>query len=122
MSHIVEIQTEIRDAAAVRAGCNRLGLQPPGEGTFKLFSKTASGLGVQLRDWRYPVVCELDTGKVQYDNYQGRWGDPKRLDEFMQAYAVERAKLEARKQGHSVSEQRLADGSIKVTVQVGGAA
>ncbi|QEG00136.1 hypothetical protein Mal15_42050 [Stieleria maiorica] len=122
MSHIVEIQTEIRDAAAVRAGCNRLGLQPPGEGTFKLFSKTASGLGVQLRDWRYPVVCELDTGKVQYDNYQGRWGSPKRLDEFMQAYAVERAKLEARKQGHSVREQQLADGSIKVTVQVGGAA
>ncbi|QEF97880.1 hypothetical protein Mal15_19260 [Stieleria maiorica] len=122
MSHIVEIQTEIRDAAAVREGCNRLGLQPPSEGTFKLFSKTVSGLGVQLRDWRYPVVCELNTGKVQYDNYQGRWGDPKRLDEFMQAYAVERAKLEARKQGHSVREQQLADGSIKVTVQVGGAA
>ena len=99
MSHIVEIQTEVRDASAVRAGCNRLGLQPPNEGT-----------------------CELDPGKVQYANFQGRWGDPKRLDEFMQAYAVERAKLEARKQGHAVTEQQLADGSIKVTVQVGGAA
>ena len=28
MSHIVSIQTEIRDAAAVRAACKRLGLAP----------------------------------------------------------------------------------------------
>ncbi|PAY21000.1 hypothetical protein CKO51_02825 [Rhodopirellula sp. SM50] len=122
MSHIVEIKTEVRDASAVRAGCNRLGLQPPVEGTFKLFSQTVSGLGVRLREWRYPVVCDLPSGNLRYDNYQGHWGDPKRLDEFIQAYAVERAKLEARKQGHSVTEQQLADGSIKVTVNVGGAA
>ncbi|MEO8493902.1 MAG: DUF1257 domain-containing protein, partial [Planctomycetota bacterium] len=30
-------------------------------------------------------------------------------------------KLEARKQGHSVHEQALNDGSIKLTVSVGGA-
>lgn len=122
MSHIVQIKTEVRDANAVRAGCNRLSLESPVVGTFKLFSQTVSGLGVQLRDWRYPVVCDLPSGNVQYDNFQGHWGDPNRLDEFMQAYAVERAKIEARKQGHSVTEQTLADGSIKVTVNVGGAA
>jgi hypothetical protein len=41
------------------------------------------------------------------------------LDEFMQGYAVERAKLEARKQGYTASEQLLADGSIKVTINTG---
>ena len=122
MSHIVQIQTEVRDANAVRAGCSRLGLDPPVQGEFKLFNQVVSGLGVHLRQWRYPVVCNLNSGNVQYDNFQGHWGDPKRLDEFMQAYAVERAKIEARKQGHSVTEQTLADGSIKVTVNVGGAA
>ena len=61
MSHIVQIQTEVRDAAAVRAGCRRL---------------------------------QLD---------------------------VEKAKLEAHKAGHCVTEQSLADGSIKLTVQVGRA-
>ena len=122
MSHIVQIQTEVRDAAAVRAGCNRLGLQPPTEGTFKLFTNTAEGLGVQLRDWRFPVVCQLASGKLQYDNYEGRWGDRARLDEFLQAYAVEKAKLSARKSGYSVSEQALADGSIKLTIQAGGEA
>ena len=121
MSHIVQIQTEVRDAAAVRAGCTRLQLEPPIQGEFKLFSKTTRGLGVRLRDWRYPVVCDLNSGKVQYDNFQGHWGDPKRFDEFMQAYAVERAKIEARRRGHSVTEQSLADGLIKVTVNVGGA-
>jgi hypothetical protein len=42
------------------------------------------------------------------------------LDAFLQAYAVEKAKLEARKQGHSVSEQQLADGSIRVQIAVAG--
>jgi hypothetical protein len=50
------------------------------------------------------------------------WGDPKHLDRFLQAYACEKAKIEARKRGHAVSEQQLADGSIKLTIQVGGAA
>ena len=44
------------------------------------------------------------------------------LDRFLQAYAVERAKSEARRQGHSVTEQPLADGSIKLTIQLAGGA
>ena len=120
MSHIVQIQTEVRDAAAVRAGCDRLGLRPPAQGTFKLFTNTAEGLGVELPGWRFPVVCQLASGNVLYDNYEGRWGDRARLDEFLQAYAVEKAKLAARKNGHCVSEQTLADGSIKLTIQAGG--
>ena len=43
------------------------------------------------------------------------------LDKFLQAYAVERAKAEARRHGHQVVEQQLPNGSIKLTVQVGGA-
>jgi hypothetical protein len=39
----------------------------------------------------------------------------------MQAYAVEKARLEARRRGHSVVEQALADGSISLTIRVGGA-
>ena len=36
--------------------------------------------------------------------------------------AVEKAKLEARRRNHACSEQQLADGSIQLTVHVGGAA
>ena len=49
------------------------------------------------------------------------WGDQRELDRFLQAYACERAKIEARRQGHTVTEQPLADGSIKLTIQLGGA-
>jgi len=36
---------------------------------------------------------------------------------FLQAYSVEKARLEARRAGHAVTEQALADGSIKLTIQ-----
>jgi len=47
------------------------------------------------------------------------WGDQVQLDRFLQAYAVEKAALEARKLGHTVSEQLLADGSIKLQIVEG---
>lgn len=70
---------------------------------------------------RRAVVCDVATAKIAFDNYERRWGEQKQLDRFLQGYAVEKAKIEARKKGHSVSEQPLEDGSIKLTVSVGGA-
>ena len=122
MSHIVQIQTEIRDPAAIHAACNRLHLPEPVYEDVKLFSSSATGWAVRLPNWRYPVVADVSTGKLVYDDFGGRWGERQQLDRFMQSYAVEKAKLEARRQGHSVIEQPLQDGSIKLTVSVGGAA
>ena len=118
LSHIVQIQTQVRDAEAVRAACHRLGLAAPVEGVTKLFTSTATGLAVQLPGWNYPVVCQLDSGQLQYDDYGGKWGSQVQLQRFLQAYAVERAKLEARKQGHYVTEQPLTDGSVKLTIHL----
>ena len=122
MSHIVTVQTEVRDPTAVAAACRRLGLPEPLRGTAKLFEEEATGLLVRLPGWLYPVVLDTAAGQVRFDNYNGAWGDPRQLDRFTQAYAVEKAKLEARKKGFTATEQQLADGSIKLTVQVGGAA
>ncbi|HEY1600918.1 MAG TPA: DUF1257 domain-containing protein [Pirellulales bacterium] len=122
MSHVVQIQTEVRDAVAMRAACQRLGLTQPTQRTVRLFSAQATGLAVELPGWRYPVVCNLTSGQLNFDNYGGRWGDQNQLDRLLQAYACEKAKIEARKRGHSVTEQSLADGSIKLTIQVAGGA
>ena len=127
MSHIVEIKTEVRDEAAVQAACSRLHLPRATRGTFELYSSTETGLGIELPHWKYPVVATSDdsgqlTGQLRFDNYNGRWGSQESLDQFLQIYAVEKAKIEARKKGHSVFEQRLDNGSIKLTVNVGGAA
>ena len=120
MSHIVTLKIEVRDAAAIRAACRRLNLDQPEQGTFTLFGGEATGLAVRLPDWTYPVVCDTATGQAQFDNFDGRWGDQKELDRFMQAYAVEKAKQESRRKGHSTTEQTLSDGSIKLTIQVAG--
>ncbi len=122
MSHVVEIKTEVKDAAAARTACQRLKLEQPSHGTARLFSGEATGLIVKLPDWNYPVVFDTSTGEAKYDNYNGRWGDQKHLDRFLQIYAVEATKIQARRKGHCVTEQQLADGSIKLTVQVGGVA
>jgi hypothetical protein len=44
------------------------------------------------------------------------------LNKFLQFYAVEKARLEARRRGHTVIEQALPDGSVKLTITVGGGA
>ena len=116
MSHIVSVKTEVRDTTAVNAACRRLGLPEPVLGTVQLFSGQATGLLVKLPGWLYPVACDTATGTLRYDNYEGRWGTPEHLGRFMQAYAVERATLEARKKGYSVNEQALEDGSIRLQI------
>ena len=120
MSHIVTLHTRVHDPAAITAACGRLGLPQPVQGTAKLYSGEASGLLLQLPGWQFPAVIDLDSGVVQYDNYEGAWGDQAHLVRFLQAYAVEKAKLEARKKGYAVSEQTLADGSIRVQIVEGG--
>jgi hypothetical protein len=120
VSHIVTIQTEVRDPTAVCAACDRLRLPAPAFGTAQLFNAEETGLLVRLSGWRYPLVCQTESGRLAYDNYRGAWGEQRELDRFLQAYAIEKARLEARKQGHDVQETALADGSVQLTIQVGG--
>ena len=122
MSHIVTIATEVRDPDAVAAACRRLGLPEPAHGTARLFEGEAAGLLVRLPGWLYPVVLDTADGRVRFDNYNQAWGRQEELDRFLQAYAIERTRLEARKRGHTVVEQALSDGSVRLTIHVGGAA
>lgn len=121
MSHIVRIKAEVRDPEGVSAACRRLGLRAPVHGTAELFQTQATGLLVELPGWLYPVVIDTTAAEVRYDNYEGAWGDQAQLHRLLQAYAVEKALIEARKRGHNVVEQALPDGSVKLTIQVGGA-
>jgi hypothetical protein len=119
MSHLVSIKTKVTDPAALNAACRRLGLEPPVLGTARLFSAQATGLIVKLPGWNYPVVAHVATGTLAFDNYNGAWGKQEELDKLLQAYAVEKTRIEARRAGHTLTEQKLTDGSIKLTIQVG---
>jgi hypothetical protein len=120
MSHIVSIQTKVRDPAAVAAACQRLGLSPPVQGTAHLFGGEVSGLLVQLPGWQYPAVIDTATGEIRYDNFGGRWGEQAQLARFLQMYAVEKCRQEARRKGYGVVEQAQQDGSIKLQIVEGG--
>ena len=122
MSHIVSLRAEVRDRQAVERACARLNLAAPIDGEAKVFTTWKKGLLVRLEGWEFPIVCDLGSGAVEYDNFDGHWGNPDRLSTCLQLYAVEKATLEARKRGHSVVEQPLADGSIKLTIGVAGEA
>jgi hypothetical protein len=115
----VTIQTKVHDPAAVTAACQRLGLAAPVQGTTQLFSGEATGLMVRLPGWEYPVVIDTLTGTMRYDNFNGHWGDLAHFSRFLQSYAVEKTKLEARKRGHTVTEQALQDGSIRLQLVEG---
>jgi hypothetical protein len=120
VSHILSIRTEIRDINAISAACRRLKLDAPIRGDHTLYDGTYQGIGVKLPGWSYPIVIQ-ENGEVKYDNYGGRWGNVKELNTFTQVYAVEKTKLEARKNGYLAQESTLADGSIRVTLsKLGG--
>jgi hypothetical protein len=116
MSHVVTIETRVHDATALTAACHRLGLAEPVHRKVQLFSDEATGLSVELPGWQYPIVVDTRAGSIKYDDYEGRWGNRAELDRLLQMYAVEKAKLEARKQGYSVTEQVRTDGSIVVQI------
>jgi hypothetical protein len=50
------------------------------------------------------------------------YGEGSHLDRFLQMYAVEKASIEARRRGHAVAELALPDGSVRLTIRVGGGA
>jgi len=116
LSHIVKIQTKIRDTTAVNAACSRLGIPAARTGKACIYGTNYEGTVVQLPGWQYPIVIDPTTGEVKYDNYGGAWGKQEELDKFLQRYAAEKAKAEARKKGMSVTEEQMTDGSLKIKI------
>ena len=116
MSHIVTVQTRVHDPVAVAAACQRLGLAAPVQGTAQLYSGEATGLIVQLPGWYYPIVVDTLSSTIRYDNYSGHWGDPQQLDHFLQRYAAEKVRLEAKRRGFQITEQALQDGSVRLQI------
>ena len=119
MSHIVSVKSKAQDPSAIAAACARLNLPAPIQGTAQMFSGEVTGLLVKLPGWEYPAVINTGTGEVKFDNFDGAWGDLKEWARFLQAYSVEKCRLEARKQGHHVTETALQDGSIKLQITEG---
>jgi hypothetical protein len=138
VSHIVTIKTEIRDLAAVRAVCKRFKWEfREGQTRYQWFGTymgdaplpegvTVADLGTCTHAIHVPG-CRYEIGIVaKPGGYDLRWdywetaiknamGGPE-AHRFQQAYAIEKAKIEARKQGHSVTEQPQKNGTIRLII------
>ena len=69
--------------------------------------------------WKFPIAINTLTGDLQHDHFGGNWGDEAQLHRFLQAYAVEKCRIEARVKGYQLTETQLRDGSIKLQTQEG---
>lgn len=141
MSHITEIQVEIKDLIALEEACKRLG------GELVRGQKTYRWYGMWVGDTRMPAgVTQEDLGKcdhairfptayyevgvvrkgsgyaLRYDFYRLGGLLPvvgENAEKLVQAYAVEAAISEAERLGYTYDEETLKDGSIQLEVHVG---
>lgn len=83
MSHTVTARFTCNvTSAATQRAIALCGAKALGPGEFQLYGTTRAGYGIQLPGWRYPVVAAPPLGGVSqlfYDNYDGRWGDVRKL-------------------------------------------
>ena len=121
MSHIVQIQAEVRDPGG-RGGLpparpararprHRHPLRGPGRRPARQAARLALPGRLRHRHRGGPLR-----------QLRGPGASRRTSTASSRRYAVEKARIEARKRGHSVAEQTLSDGSIEVTIQLGGAA
>ena len=89
MSHTLKIKVEIKDETALRTASERTGAKVLGEGSHRLYGGVSNGFGVQLPGWQFPVIVNLQTGELSYDNYGGNWGNQGTLDTLIHEYSTE---------------------------------
>ena len=111
MSHVAKVDVKFTNNEAIQAACKRMGAVYCGKGFVKFYDNTeVGGIVVSLPGWEYNIVIQPN-GAIQYDNYEGQWGDSAVLDQFKQLYAIEA-------EGYSYQEEVLPTGVLKLTVNI----
>lgn len=107
MSHTAQIAADYADLAALTAAVEKLGGKVLGEGTHKLYSSTARGIGIMLPGWTYPIVI-VNSERLEYDDYNGAWGNVADLDRLHEEYSWALTEIAAQRCGWQT--ERTADG------------
>ena len=121
MTSVQTIASRIRDPVALAAACRRLGLPEPIHQTITLNGVSITGSIIPLPGCSNPIAIDLATGQVFYSGTEDSKADMRQIAKLLQAYACEKAAMEALSRGHSVSERQLEDGSIILSIKPGGA-
>lgn len=100
-SHTTTVKVKLRPGSALEAAIRALGGTVLGVGQHKLFQGMCYGLGFNLPGWRYPLVLQED-GTLQYDDYNGNWGNVQDIAKLEGVFAVEAAVEQAQQLGWMV--------------------
>lgn len=122
MSHFATVQTQIRDAAALRAACSELGLALEDNAVARGYgtNKVKGDLVIRLKGPYDIAVIKQDDGN--YGLTTDWWGGHverevgKDYGRLLQLYAVHKAQAEARRKGLTCRRQSLGDGSVKLVI------
>lgn len=125
MSHLAKIEIEITDIKALKQTCARLGLEwKQDQKKFAWFGRepAACDHAIKCPNAKYEIGVTLKDGKyeLKVDYYDrnlteviGRNGGL-----LKQAYAIEKAKMEAIRKGYSVREQKTQKGiELRIAVR-----
>ena len=126
MSHLAKIELEINDLTALKKACQRMGLEfRETQKTFRWFGDNPApcdhtiSIPGDSSSYEIGVIKNGKSFELQCDFWnrtlKSKIGENGGL--FKQAYALEKAKLEAIKKGYSVREHRM-DGKIQLRIQV----
>ena len=123
MSHISKIELEVKDLGILSQVCKKLGLDlVKGKKSFKWYGRDEScdhiirvpgadyEIGILNKGGQYELNCDFYDPNIE--KVIGRQGG-----RLKQAYAVEKAKIEARKKGYPVIEKQLKAG-IRLHVRI----
>ena len=118
MSHIATVKAKAKDLDLFEQACAQHGVRlMRGVARHQLYSDTVEGVAyITLPgSWRYPVVIQKD-GSLKFDNYNGKWGDPKYLHRILQTYSRKVVMKQAQRMGMTARAQVGKDGSLVMTL------
>ena len=115
--HLSTLKLQIKSIEALEAACRRVGLElkpaQMGRADYRIMIPGARmGILVQKDGENWKLVQDSDDRR-RIEQLLGP--DANRL---RQSYGIEVAKLEAARQGYSVFEEEMADGAVKLRIQV----
>ena len=124
MSHISKIELEVTDLYALEQACSRLGLQwVKGQKTFTWFGSEDGEcdhvIKVPNAGYEIGVVQNAGVYELHCDFYDRGIGAVigEKAGLLKQAYATCKTRIEARRKGYSVLEQKI-DQGIRVRVRI----
>jgi hypothetical protein len=99
MSHLVQIEVELKNQRSVVKACQRLEWDcQVNSSTIYYDGSKVSGSVISVPGWKFPAVVQED-GRIAADTFGTSWGNPKDLDRLKKYYAVEETKSTLAAQG-----------------------